>query len=113
MDHSAHSMDHGHSAAHTAHDHAQPTQHHAHADHAGHEQLFRTRFWLCLALTIPVLLYTPMLQMLIGFSVPQFPGSQWIAPIFSVLIFVFGGIPFLKMALPEIQNRQPGMMLLV
>ena len=44
---------------------------------------------------------------------PAFPGSQWIAPLFSVIVFVYGGLPFLQMAVPELRNRQPGMMTLI
>ena len=83
------------------------------ADHSGHETMFRTRFWVSLLLTIPVLFYTPMLQMWFGFRAPSFPASQWIAPIFAIAVFLYGGIPFIKMAVPEVRNRQPGMMLLI
>jgi Cu2+-exporting ATPase len=87
--------------------------HGAHVDHAGHEQMFRRRFWVSLVLTIPVLLFSPIIQEWLGFTMPEFPGSMWIAPIFSIAIFLYGGLPFLQMALPEIRNRQPGMMLLI
>ncbi|MDX9865692.1 MAG: copper-translocating P-type ATPase, partial [Anaerolineaceae bacterium] len=85
----------------------------AHTDHTGHEQLFRKKFWGSLILSIPVLLFSRGLQMMVGFSLPDFPGSRWIAPIFAVIVFIYGGIPFLKMAVPEIKNRQPGMMTLI
>ena len=101
----------GHSADHGPTDH---TGHGgAHVDHSGHESMFRTRFLVSLPLSISVLLYSPMLQQLLGFSMPAFPGSRWIEPLFSVLIFLYGGVPFLLMASPEIQNRQPGMMTLI
>ncbi len=87
--------------------------HAAHIDHAGHETMFRKRFWVCLLLTIPVLLYSPMLQMWFGFTAPGFPGSMWVAPLFAVLIFLYGGVPFLQMAGPELRTRQPGMMTLI
>ena len=44
---------------------------------------------------------------------PEFTGSQWINPAFSVIVFVYGGIPFIEMAVPEIRNRKPGMMTLI
>ena len=101
----------------TAHDehtgHDQKQGHAAHVDHSGHEQMFRQRFWVCLVLSIPVLLYSPMLQSWFGFTMPAFPGSQWIGPLFAVIVFVYGGVPFLQMAVPEIRNRQPGMMTLI
>ncbi len=92
---------------------AEDGAHAAHTDHSGHEQLFRRRFWVCLALTVPVLLYSPMLQMWFGFRMPTFTGSTWVGPLFSVVIFAYGGIPFLQMAVPEVRNRTPGMMTLI
>ena len=82
-------------------------------DHSGHEQMFRTRFWWSLLLTIPVLLYSSAVQSWLGFSMPAFPFSNWIPFIFSLFIFGYGGVPFLKMAVPEIRNRKPGMMTLI
>jgi len=99
-------------AAHGAHQ-PETGEHAGHVDHAGHEEMFRQRFWVSLLLSIPVLLYTPMLQMWFGFRMPEFPGSEWIAPLFAVIVFLYGGVPFIQMAIPEIRNRQPGMMLLV
>jgi Cu2+-exporting ATPase len=60
-----------------------------------------------------VLLYSHMLQMWFSFTMPTFPGSQWIGPLFSLVIFLYGGLPFLQMAAPELRNRQPGMMTLI
>jgi len=54
-----------------------------------------------------------MLQSWFGFGMPVFLGSQWLATLFSVIIFVYGGVPFIQMAIPKIRNRQPGMMLLI
>lgn len=85
----------------------------AHVDHTGHEQMFRRRFWRCLLLTIPVLLYSPMIQTWFGFQMPEFPASQLIGPAFAIVIFLYGGLPFLQMAVPEIRNRTPGMMTLI
>jgi Cu2+-exporting ATPase len=75
--------------------------------------MFRQRFWVCLALSIPVLLYSPHVQELLGFEIPDFPGSEWVAPILGTVVFLYGGVPFLRMAVPEIRSRQPGMMTLI
>ena len=88
-------------------------EHKAHVDHTSHEAFFRQRFWVCLALSIPVLLYSPMIQEWLSFTMPAFPGSQWIVPGFAVAVFLYGGVPFLRMAVPELRNRQPGMMILI
>jgi len=102
--HADHQMETGHNG-HAGHD--------AHIDHTGHEQMFRQRFWGSLALSIPVLLFSPVVQQWLNFSMPDFPGSRWITPVFSVIIFLYGGVPFLRMAVPELRNRRPGMMMLI
>ena len=48
-----------------------------------------------------------------GFTLPTFYASEWIVPLFAVIVFLYGGLPFLRMAVPELQNRQPGMMTLI
>jgi len=75
--------------------------------------MFRRRFWIALLLSIPVLVFSPAIQRFLGYSLPDFPGSRWITPVFSVIVFAYGGLPFLKMALPELRNRKPGMMTLI
>jgi Cu2+-exporting ATPase len=85
----------------------------AHTDHSGHEQMFRQKFWVSLLLSIPVLVFSPAIQGFLGYSLPDFPGSRWITPVFSVIVFVYGGLPFLQMALPELRDRKPGMMTLI
>jgi Cu2+-exporting ATPase len=95
-------------------DHNSSKEHHNnHVDHSGHEQMFRKRFWWSLILSIPVLIYSPMIQQWLNFTAPDFPGSVWIPFVFSLVIFGYGGIPFLNMAVPEIRNRKPGMMTLI
>jgi Cu2+-exporting ATPase len=109
MSHPTHHYDHApEEQAHSGHG-----NHGAHVDHTGHEIMFRNRFWVSLALSVPVLLYSPALQEWLNFSLPALPGSQWLTPLFAVIIFLYGGLPFLQMAAPEIQNRQPGMMTLI
>jgi hypothetical protein len=81
--------------------------------HEGHEEMFRRRFFLSTLLSIPVLLYSEALQAWLGFSVPAFPGNEWINPVFAVIVFAYGGIPFLRMAVPEVRERSPGMMTLI
>jgi Cu2+-exporting ATPase len=75
--------------------------------------MFRRRFWVSLVLSIPVLIYSPSVQAWFGFTAPPFPGSEWIAPVLSVVIFFYGGSPFLRLAVPELRMRKPGMMTLI
>lgn len=75
--------------------------------------MFRDRFWVSLLLSIPVLLYSTVVQEWLGFSMPQFAGSLWVPLFFSVIVFAYGGLPFIQMAVPEVRNRRPGMMTLI
>ncbi|WP_425607417.1 heavy metal translocating P-type ATPase [Halomontanus rarus] len=107
---------HEHRAGHDGEGHDQG-DHGDHGDHGGmhegHEAMFRRRFFVSTLLSIPVLLYSEMLQEWLGFSVPVFPGSEWINPVFAVIVFGYGGVPFLRMAVPELRDRSPGMMTLI
>ena len=75
--------------------------------------MFRDRFWLSLVLSVPVVLYSHMVQEWFGYTAPQIPGHAWIAPVLGTAIFVYGGWPFLAGAVQESRDRQPGMMLLI
>jgi Cu2+-exporting ATPase len=74
--------------------------------------MFRDRFWLCLILSIPVLVTSDTIMQWFGYSA-DFPGVDWIAPVLGTVIFCYGGWPFIKGAIAEAQARQPGMMLLI
>jgi P-type Cu2+ transporter len=81
-------------------------EHHEHHEHAGHSvEMFRDRFWLSLALTIPTVLWGHMLPALTGWHAPHFPGSEWIAPVLGMVVFVYGGRVFLEGAYHELQAR--------
>jgi Cu2+-exporting ATPase len=54
-----------------------------------------------------------MIQEWFGFIMPQFPGSEWVVSVFALIVFGIGGVPFMRMAVPEVRNRQPGMMTLI
>ncbi|MDQ1478178.1 MAG: P-type Cu2+ transporter, partial [Actinomycetota bacterium] len=83
----------------------------SHADHADHAAQFRERFWLSLVLSVPVVVFSAMFADLIGYTRPA--GSGWISPLFGIVVFAYGGVPFLKGAAHELRVRQPGMMLLI
>jgi Cu2+-exporting ATPase len=89
-------------------------EHTGHDEHAGHSvAMFRDRFWLSLLLTIPVLVWSEMVQEWLGYTAPSFPLSVRIPAILGTVIFVYGGMPFLKGGVQELRDRQPGMMLLI
>jgi len=50
---------------------------------SGHEAMFRRRFFVCLALAVPVLYYSTTLQSWLGFAAIGFTGSEFIAPAFG------------------------------
>jgi Cu2+-exporting ATPase len=96
-----------------------PDEHGAHKGndhdaHAGHNVgMFRSKFWLSLALTLPVVFWSGHIQMLLGYSAPVFPGSRWIGPVLATVIFFYGGWVFLRSAWGEMRARLPGMMTLI
>jgi Cu2+-exporting ATPase len=112
--HSSGRHEHQHRDGHDTHrDHQMGDGHGGHQDHSGHEKMFRRRFWVVLLLSIPVLVFSPTIQEFFGYSTPEFPGSQLIVPVLSVVVFIYGGLPFLQMAGPELRDRSPGMMTLI
>ncbi|UQZ26762.1 Copper-exporting P-type ATPase B [Corynebacterium accolens] len=75
--------------------------------------MFRSRFWWSLLLSVPVVIFSPMVAELLGYGVPEFNGSAWIPPVLGTIIFIYGGTPFLQGGWSELKSRQPGMMLLI
>lgn len=103
---------------HQAHDDAELHDEHVsrerHDRHAGHSvEMFRDRFWGSVVLTIPTVIWSPMVQQWLGFRAPTFPGSKYIPPIFGTILFFYGGMVFLRGATQEIRDRLPGMMTLI
>ncbi len=89
-------------------------QHEGHDKHAGHSvSMFRNKFWVSLALTIPVLAYSMHIQDWLNFSPPSFLGSSLIPFILSSVIFFYGGLVFIKSAATELKSHRPGMMTLI
>jgi Cu2+-exporting ATPase len=94
--------------------HAGRGQHGGHDRHAGHTvAMFRDKFWLSLALTIPTLIWGHMLPRVLGYTPPQFPAAPLIAPVFGTAVFLYGGWPFIQGARQELRDRLPGMMTLI
>lgn len=84
----------------------------AHTDHTGHAAMFRRLFWWNLLLAVPVIALSAPVQGWLGYEL-TFAGSTWVAPVLGTVIYLWGGSAFIRMARPEIQNRRPGMMLLI
>ena len=95
-------------------EHARAGDHAAHDKHAGHSiTMFRDRFWISLALSLPTIAWGHMLPAALGWHPPSVPGARWIPPLFGTLVFGYGGLPFLAGALRELRARLPGMMTLI
>jgi P-type Cu2+ transporter len=110
-------MDH---AAHQHHSAEEPADHGAHAGHGGHDQhaghdpdAFRRQFWIVLALTLPVIFWSTEVQEWLGYQAPSFAGSDWIPAVLGTIIFVCGGLVFVRGARAELAARLPGMMTLI
>ncbi|MGB3373872.1 MAG: heavy metal translocating P-type ATPase, partial [Microbacterium sp.] len=85
-----------------------------HGDHGGHGDhvgQFRRLFWINLLIAFPVVAFSGMFAMILGYSVPGW--ATWIAPVLGTVMYVWGGRPFLAGAVSELKARQPGMMLLI
>ena len=85
-----------------------------HDRHAGHSvAMFRDKFWLSLALTIPVVVLSTDVQEWFGYAIPTFPGSEYLPAILGTIVFLYGGLVFIRGAQGELRDRQPGMMTLI
>jgi Cu2+-exporting ATPase len=94
--------------------HGDHGNHGTHDKHAGHSvAMFRDRFWISLALTVPTLIWGHMLPRVLNYSPPPVPGQRWIAPLFGTAVFLYGGTVFLQGAWRELRAHLPGMMTLI
>src|SRR2546426_2734110 len=84
-----------------------------HDRHAGHSvAMFRDKFWLSLALTVPVVFWSTDVQHWLGYTAPSFSGSKFIPAILGTVVFVYGGLVFIRRALGGLSDHKPRMMTL-
>ena len=116
-------------AAHPAHEAAPPRPRESHPsghgaghgqraghghDHGGMIADFRRRFWVSLALTVPVLALSPMIQHWLGVREAwAFPGDRFLLLGLASIVYFYGGRPFLRGFFAELRGRRPGMMTLI
>src|SRR5437879_5584109 len=94
--------------------HKMPDMHGSHDRHAGHSvAMFRDKFLLSFALTIPVVFWSTDVQHWLGYTAPSFPGSKFIPPILGTVVFVYGGVVFIRGVWGELADHKPGMMTLI
>jgi len=86
-------------------------QHSSH-NHAYHIEDFKRRFLVSIVVTLPILLLSEMIQMWLGFSF-TIPFQKEALLLLSLIVYLYGGLPFLTGSLDEIRKRQPGMMTLI
>ena len=109
--------EHNHSTKdHGSHDHG--GHDHSGHDHTHHHEMmirdFKKRFWISVIITLPVLVLSPMIQGLLGFSFALVEGMDpYILLGLSTIIFLYGGWPFLAGLVDEVKQGQPGMMTLI
>lgn len=90
------------------------TQKLEHDKHEGHSlEMFAKKFWVSLALTIPVVLYSELPQRIAGFIPPHFAGSQFLSLVAASIVFFYGGWVFIQGAARELAAKLPGMMTLI
>jgi len=95
-------------------DHKMSGAHASHDRHAGHSvAMFRDKFWLSFALTIPVVFWSTDVQHWLGYTAPSFPGSQFIPAVLGSVVFIYGGLVFVRGAWGELADHKPGMMTLI
>jgi Cu2+-exporting ATPase len=109
-----HAPDQSSGGGHAGHDdHDKNDDHGGHDKHAGHDpEMFRRRFWLSLALTVPLVVTSEMVQDWFGYTLDP-PGQAWLGPVLGSIVFWWGGWPFLVGGVAEVRDRRPGMMLLI
>jgi len=94
--------------------HKMSDMHGSHDRHAGHSvAMFRDKFWLSFALTIPVVFWSTDVQHWLGYAAPSFPGSKFIPATLGTVVFVYGGLVFIRGAGSELADHKPGMMTLI
>jgi Cu2+-exporting ATPase len=75
--------------------------------------MFRDKFWLSLALTLPVVLLSHDVAIWVGYSIPSFPGMAYVPAVLGTVVFLYGGLVFIRGARGELADRRPGMMTLI
>ena len=75
--------------------------------------MFRDKFWWSVALTIPTVVWSPMVQQWLGYRAPVFVGSRYIPALFGTILFFYAGMVFIRGAIGELRDRMPGMMTLI
>ena len=134
MKHEQHGETHETHEAHEAHEtHEKQGGHEAHMEHGGagggaeheghaekhvhthHQHMmleFKKRFYVCAVVTIPILILSPLIQSVLGFTL-RFNGDIYVLFALSSFVYFYGGYPFIRGFADEMRKRLPGMMTLI
>ena len=94
--------------------HRMSKSHRNHDRHAGHSvAMFRDKFWLSFALTIPVVFWSTDVQHWLRYTAPSFTGSKFVPAVLGTVVFIYGGLVFIRGAWGELADSKPGMMTLI
>jgi Cu2+-exporting ATPase len=85
----------------------------AHDHHAMMEAEMKRRFFVSLVLSVPVLLLSPTIQGWFNFSIPRFPGYDFVLFVVATTVVGYGGIVFFRGARKSLRNRVADMSVLV
>ncbi len=94
--------------------HREDQKHDRHDHHSHMLDDFKRRFWVSLAITLPILILSPMIQGFLGLGDSiRFPGDLFVLFGLSSIVFFYGGYPFLTGLFDELKSFNPGMMTLI
>lgn len=87
-------------------EHRNRMEHH----HTGMIKDLRQRFIICIIVTIPILILSPLIQEVFGIArYLSFPGDSYVLFILASFVYFYGGYPFFKGIYKEVRSRSLGM----
>jgi len=92
---------------------AEEKHEHKHDHHEHHIAEIKRKAIVTTVLTVPVLYFSESFQSFVGFKAIDVPFKEWISPLLSTVIFIYGGSFFIKGSFDELKIKKPGMMTLI
>ena len=93
-------------------EHAEHPEKHVHTHHQHMMLEFKKRFYVCAVVTVPILILSPLIQSVLGFTL-RFNGDIYVLFALSSFVYFYGGYPFIRGFADEMRKRLPGMMTLI
>ena len=76
-------------------------------------EIFLRKFIITAILTIPIILYSEIIEIVLGWKAPEFSGIQYLILFLGSIVFFYGGGVFIQGAYRELRGKLPGMMTLI